>query len=161
LTARAALRLGLVAAGAAAAIAAQGGARFTWENAGVLLRHPAHQTAAALGGALAVAGAALSTRPSRLPAALLASAALLLAVQGARRLAWRVEAVEAGLHERTLSGWTRIAWGDVVRVQPGRDRLHVLARSGREIAIATGGMDAEERTRLERTIARRVREANR
>jgi hypothetical protein len=155
-----ALGIALLAAAAVAALAAQGGARLTWENAGVRLQHPPHQAAAALGVAAALAGAALSARPGRLAAALLAAAAVALASQGVRRLVWRVDAVQAGLHERTLSGWTRIDWREVERVQPGPDRIRLRARSGAEIAIATGEMEAEDRTRLERTIARRVREAN-
>jgi hypothetical protein len=39
--------------------------------------------------------------------------------------------------------------------------LRLRARDGREIVVETRGFSAEDRTRLERTIARRVREAAR
>ena len=87
------------------------------------------------------------------------AAAAALAVLGAQRLAWRVEAVEAGLHERTLTGWTRVAWRDVELVEPRPDAIRLRARDGTSIAVATRGFAPEDRTRLERTIARRVKEA--
>jgi hypothetical protein len=160
LTARTAVRVALLALAAAGATAALGSPRFTWENAGLRLDHPPHRGTAALLGGAALAGAALSGRSRRAAAAGLAAAAA-LAVLGVHRLAWKVEAVEAGLGERTLAGWTRIAWPDVERVEPRPDALRVRARDGSEIVVGARGFSPEERTRLERTIARRVRETAR
>jgi len=158
LKARTAVRVALLALAATATVAALGPPRFTWENAGLRIDHPRHRGAAALLAATALAGAAVSGRSRRAAVAGLATAAA-LGVLGAHRLAWRVEAVEAGLHERTISGWTRIAWRDVELVEPRPEALRLRARGGREIVVGARGFSAEDRTRLERTIARRVREA--
>ena len=157
--ARTAVRLALLALAASAATAVTLAApRFTWENEGLAVRHPPHQAAAALLGAAALAAAALSgTRRSARVFGL--AAAVALAVLGAQRFAWRVEAVEAGLHERTLTGWTRVAWPEVELVEPRPDAIRLRARNGTSIAVATRSFAPADRTRLERTIARRVREA--
>jgi hypothetical protein len=160
LTARTAVRVTLLCLAVIGAAAALGSPRFTWENEGLRVAHPPHRGAAALVGAAALAGAALSGR-SRLVAAAGLAAAVALALLGAQRLAWRVEAVEAGLGERTIAGWTRIAWPDVERVEPRPDALRVQARDGRGIVVGARAFSAEDRTRLERTIARRVRETAR
>jgi hypothetical protein len=160
LSARTAVRVTLLALAAAGAVAAFGSPRFTWENEGLRVEHPPHRGVAALLGASALAGAALSGRSRRVAAVGLAAAAA-LGLLGAHRLAWRIEAVEAGLHERTIAGWTRIAWRDVERVEPRPEALRVRARDGRETVVGARGFSAEDRTRLERTIARRVREAAR
>jgi len=158
LTTRTAVRVALLALAAAATAIALAAPRFTWQNAGLTLRHPPHQGAAALLGAAALAAAALSG--ARRPAAVfaLAGAASLVAL-GVQRLAWRVEAVDAGLHERTFTGWTRVSWREVELVEPRPDAIRLRARNGTSIAVATGSFAPEDRTRLERTIARRVREA--
>jgi hypothetical protein len=160
LKARTGVRAALLALAAGAAVAALGAPRFTWQNEGLRVEHPSPQGAAALLGATALAAVAVSGRSRGVVAVGLAAAAA-LAVLGAHRLAWRVEAVEAGLHERTLTGWTRVAWRDVEVVEPRANALRVGARGGALIVVDTHGFDAEERTRLERTVARRVREAAR
>ena len=160
MSARTAVRVTLLALAAAGAVAAFGSPRFTWENAGLRVEHPPHRGLAALLGASALAGAVLSGRSRPVAAAGLAAAAA-LGLLGAHRLAWRIEAVETGLRERTIAGWTRIAWRDVERVEPRPEALRVRARDGREIVVGARGFSAEDRTRLERTIARRVREAAR
>ncbi len=160
--ARTAVRVVLLVLAAAAAAAALAAPRFTWENAGLAVQHPPHHGGAALVGAAALAAAALSgTRTRRPVAALMLAAAAALATLGAQRLAWRVEAVEAGLHERTLAGWTRVAWREVELVEPRPNAIRLRARDGTTIAVATGSFAPEDRTRLERTIARRVKEAAR
>jgi hypothetical protein len=160
LTSRTAVRVTLLALAAAATVAAFGSPRFTWENAGLRVDHPPHRGAAALLAAAAFAGAALSGR-SRPTAAVGLAAAAALGLLGAHRLAWRIEAVEGGLHERTIAGWTRLAWSDVELVEPRPEALRLRARGGREVVVSARGFSTEDRTRLERTIARRVREAAR
>lgn len=161
LTARPALRLALVALAAAATVVALAAPRFTWENAGLTVQHPPHQGIAALLGAAALAAAALSgaRRPAAVFALAAAVALVALVALGAQRLVWRLEAVEAGLHERTLTGWTRVAWREVELVEPRPRAIRLRARDGTSISVATRAFAAEDRTRLERTIARRVREA--
>ena len=160
MSARTAVRIALLALAAASATAAFGPPRFTWQNEGLRIDHPAHRGVAALVAASAVAAAALSGRSRPAAVAGLAIAAG-LAVLGVHRLAWRVEAVQDGLHERTIAGWTRIAWSDVERVATRPEALRLRARDGTEIVVSGRGFAAEDRTRLERTIARRVREAAR
>jgi hypothetical protein len=160
LTARTAVRLALLALAAAAAVFAFGSPRFTWQNEGLRVDRPPRQGAAALVAASAVVAAALSGRSRPIAGAGLAAAAA-LGVLGVSRLAWRVEAVQDGLHERTIAGRTRIAWSDVERVEPRPETIRLRARDGTEIVVSTRGFAAEDRTRLERTIARRVREAAR
>lgn len=158
LRARTAIRASLLVLAGGAAALALGAPRFTWENAGLAVRHPPHQGAAGLLGATALTAVALSA--TRRSAAVLAvAAAAALASLGAQRLSWRVEAVEAGLHERTLTGWTRVAWRDVEIVEPRPDAIHLRARNGASITVPTRSFAPEDRARLERTIARRVREA--
>ena len=158
MTTRTAVRVALLALAAAATAVALAAPRFTWENEGVTVQHPSHQSAAALLGAATLAATALScTRRPATVSALAAAGAL--AALGAQRLAWRVEAFEGGLHERSLTGWTRVAWRDVELVEPRPDDIRLRARSGTSITVVTRSFSPEDRTRLERTIARRVREA--
>ncbi len=160
MTARTTVRLALLAVAAAATVFAFGSPRFTWQNEGLRVDHPPRQGAAALVAASAVAAAALSGRSRPVAAAGLVAAAA-LGVLAVSRLAWKVEAVQDGLHERTIAGRTRIAWSDVERVEPRPETIRLRARDGTEIVVSTRGFAAEDRTRLERTIARRVREAAR
>ena len=156
---RAAGRAALLAFAAAAAAFALGPPRLLWENEGLRLQHPPGHAVAALLGAAALAAIALPPRPRAIPVLALA-AAFGLAGLAVQRLAWRVEAVEAGLHERTLAGWTRIAWRDVESVGSRGNAVVVRSRDGTAIALATRGFGADDRTRLERTVARRLREAS-
>jgi Bacterial PH domain len=160
LSARTAVRLALLVVAAAGTAAAFGSPRFTWQNEGLRVDHPPRRAVAALVAAAAVAAAGLSGRSRPAAAAGLAAAAA-LAVLGADRLVWRVEAVQDGLHERTVAGARTIAWSDVERVEPRPDALRLRARDGTEIVVRASGFAPEDRTRLERTIARRVREAAR
>jgi hypothetical protein len=159
LSPRTAVRTALLVLAAAAVPVALGPPRFTWENDGLRLQHPATQGVAALLGAGALLAAALPLRPRAL-AALGLAAACGLALLGAQRFVWRVEAVEAGLHERTLSGWTRIAWRDVERLDSRPGAVVLRSRGGPTVTLATRGFGGEDRTRLERTIARRLKEAS-
>jgi hypothetical protein len=158
LSSRTAVRVALLVVAVAAAAAAFGAPRFTWQNDGLRVDHPPWRGLAALVAGTAVAAAGLSGRSRPAAGAALAAAAALAAL-GAARLAWRVDAVQDGLHERTLAGSKAIAWRDVERVEPRPDALRLRARDGTEIVVAASGFAPEDRTRLERTIARRVREA--
>ena len=158
MTGRSAVRAALLALAAAAVAVAGGGPRLTWENAGLRVDHPPHQGAAAALAAGAMVGASW---PSRRRAAGVVGLAVAAALAGlaAHRLAWRVEAVDAGLRERTLAGWSAIAWRDVEAVEPSAEALSLRGREGQRLDVATRGFRAEDRTRFERTLARRVREA--
>jgi hypothetical protein len=160
LSARTTVRLALLVIAAGSAFFAFGPPRFTWQNEGLRVDRPPGQGAAALVAASALAAASVSGRSRPLAAAGIAAAAA-LAVLGVSRLAWEVEAVQDGLHERTIAGRTRIAWSDVERIEPRQETIRLRARDGTEIVVSTRGFAAEDRTRLERTIARRVRDAAR
>jgi hypothetical protein len=148
----------LLLAGAATVYSA-GPPRFTWANAGLRVDHPPLQGAAAVAGALLLALAAIGMRPRAL-LVLCVSAAAGLGLLGTERLAWRLEAVDAGLNERTTLGWTRLGWQDVASVDSRPEALIVRSRAGGALTLDTRAYPADERSRLERTIARRVREAS-
>jgi hypothetical protein len=133
--------------------------RFTWGNAGLEIRHPPTQGMAALAGATALALAVTGLRPLRLRLAGGAAAAFLLAL-GAERLAWRLDAIEAGLVQQSLLGRTRLAWADVERVDYRRSGLVVTGRNGTRLSVPTSGFLPEDRARLERTVTRRIRETS-
>lgn len=157
---RRAARLLLLVIAVVLATLALGAPRFTWANEGVIIEHPLAQSAAALGAALALAAAGFGLRP-RAAAVAAGLAAAALAVLGARQLAWRIDAVEAGLHERSLGRSVDLAWSEVELVEPRAGRVTLRARDGTIVVIGTSRFAPDERVRLERTIARRVREAAR
>ena len=64
-----------------------------------------------------------------------------------------------GLSLRDLRGSRRLAWRDVTRVEPEAHSLSLQGRGGERVDIDTSGFAAEQRASLERTVARRVREA--
>jgi hypothetical protein len=139
---------------------ALGAPRFTWANEGVIIDHPWSQPAAAAAAAAAAGTCTFVARPRplRLASAL---AALLLLTLAAWQLRFRIDAVEEGLQKRTLAGSARFAWNELVRVEPRASEITVHSRDGGTITIATGRFAPEDRNRLERTIARRVKEASR
>jgi hypothetical protein len=148
----------LVLAGVAAAYAF-GPLRFTWRNSGLLVDHPPAQAAAAVAGAVLLGAAAFRARPPFLPI-VGGAVAFGLCVLGAERLVWRLEAVDAGLSERTALGSTRMGWKEIASVNLQPDALVLRARNGATLFVVTRSYPAEQRSRLERTIARRVREAS-
>jgi hypothetical protein len=129
------------------AAVALGAPRFTWANEGVIIDHAWSQPAAAAAAAVAVGAYAWLARPRPLGVAS-ALAAL------------RIEAVEDGLQKRTLRSSVRFAWTELVSVEPRANAITVHSRGGGTISIATGRFAPEDRNRLERTIARRVKEAS-
>lgn len=160
MTRRRAVRLLLLLLAVALTTLALGAPRFTWANEGVRVEHPRAQPAAALGAALALGAAAFGARPRGLVvAAGLAAAALTgLAVH---QLRWRLDAVAAGLHQRSLGGAVRLIWSDIEAVEPRDGTVTLRARDGTKLVIGTSSFAPDERIRLERTIARRVKEAAR
>ncbi len=139
---------------------ALGAPRFTWANEGVIIDHPWSQPAAAAAAAVAAGASAFLARPRPLGVAAAALAALLLVALAAWQVRFRIDAVEEGLQKRTLAGSVRFAWKERVRVEPRPSEITVHSRDGGTISIATGRFAPEDRNRLERTIARRVKEAS-
>ena len=80
-------------------------------------------------------------------------------ILGLHRLAYRLEVGAAGVSVRDLRGSRRLAWRDVTRVEPEPHSLFLQGRGGDRVDIDTTGFTAEQRASLERTVARRVREA--
>jgi len=158
LSKRGAARLLLLLLAVALTALALGAPRFTWANDGVVVDHPRTQPAAALAAALALGAAAFGVRPRFfVVAAGLGSAALV--GLGARQLAFRLDAVEVGLHQRSLGGVVQLRWSDIEAVEPRDGSVTLRARGGQKLVIGTTRFAPDERVRLERTIARRVTEA--
>jgi hypothetical protein len=160
LTAGRAIRLLLLLVAVALTVLALGAPRFTWANDGVVIDHPRRQPLAALGAALALGVAAFRARPRSLVVAAGAGAVALVAL-GARQLAWRIDAVETGFHERSLGSAVQLGWSEIEVVEPREGTVTLRARNGQKVVIGTARFAPDERIRLERTIARRVREATR
>jgi hypothetical protein len=153
-----AVRLLLLVLALVLTLVAFGSPSFTWGNAGVRVQHPWAQAVAAFGAALALAGAAFGlVRPAGRVALGLAAAGL--AALCAHHLAWRLEAVETGVIQRSLRGAVSLRWSEIVAVEPRAGAVTLRSRTGEQLVIATSRFQADERVRLERTIARRVREA--
>ena len=135
-----------------------GSPSFTWGNEGVRVQHPWAQAVAAFGAALALVGAAFGfERPA--PRVALGLAAAALVGLSADHLAWRFEAIDAGVNERSLRGAVSLSWNEIVSVEPSIGAVTLRSRSGKRLVIGTSRFEPDERVRLERTIARRVREA--
>ena len=160
MTARRAARLLLPLVAVALTAVALGAPRFTWANDGVVVDHPRTQPLAALGAALALGAAAFGARPRWLVVAAGVGAMGLVGL-GARRLAWRIDAVEAGFQERSLGRVVHLGWSDIEAVEPRDGSVTLRARGGTTVVIGTTRFAPDERIRLERTIARRVLEAAR
>jgi hypothetical protein len=143
----------------AAAVFAAGPPRFMWTNTGLIVDHHPAQGAAAVAASALLALAAAGSRP-RAVAVIGGAVAVMLTLAGAERLVWRLEAADKGLRERSLLGWSEIPWGDVDSVEPSPRALVLRERGGRAISISTSAYPPEQLTRLERTVARRVREAS-
>ena len=157
MTRRAAAPFALLAAAVAALVLALGPPRLVWENEGLRMDHPPRRAVAAFAGAAALAAAPLGLR--RRYRALGAAAAIAGCILGAERLSWRVEVVENGVSARGLRGATRVSWGEVEAVEPSAQAVTLRGRGGNALEVSTRGFTAEDRTRFERTVARRVKEA--
>ena len=160
MSSRRAVRLLLLALSAVLILVALGPPSFTWANDGVRVQHPWAQGLAALGAALALAAAALGARPRGLQIAAGAAATALVGLS-AQRLAWRIDAIDSGLHRRSLGGSLSLRWSEIEAVEPRDGSLTLRGRDGTRLVIATARFAVDERIRLERTIARRVKESAR
>jgi hypothetical protein len=132
--------------------------RVLWLNAGLEIAHEWTHGAAAILAAVAAAGmaAVLKNRAGQVVAVL---GALALGVLAAQRLAYRVDAVQDALSLRTVLGTTRIPWSAVTRMDAAPTHLTAVSTNS-AIRIGTAGLSADERAALERTVARRIREAD-
>jgi hypothetical protein len=155
-------RLLLAGAGAASALLAlvswRALPRLTLSNAGIRVDH---SLAAPLFALLAAAGAAtlaytLRQRALRGVAALAAAALLLF---GLDRAAFRIEADDSGLAVRGLTGARRAPWREVTEVRSEQQGLTIVSRDRPALRMGTGSLSPEQRASLERTIARRLRDA--
>lgn len=154
-------RAGLAAAGLALAAAglwqATRPAALTLSNSGLSAAYP---PAAAWGALAAAAGLALvlaALPPGRLRLLPVVPALLFVLLAG-ERACYRIEAGRETLSVRGLGGREQVPWKAVEAVQPEEDGLRV--RAGQlELRLRLGPLDPAERPSLERTIARRVREA--
>ena len=137
---------------------ALGPPRAVWLNTGLRIDYPWSRGAAAFAAVLGAAGlAVLATHPVLRFLATVGAGVLALA--GATLLFYRLEALDEALVERRLLGTTRLAWPEIASVSPQADAVIVTGRS-LEIRIDTGPLPPDLRASLERTIARRVREAS-
>jgi len=158
MSSRRAVRLLLLVLALVLTFMAFGSPSFTWGNEGVRVQYPWAQAVAAFGAALALAGAAFGfERPA--PRVALGLAAAAFVALSAHHLAWRFEAIEAGVNERSLRGAVSLRWNEIVAVEPTAGAVTLRSRSGKRLVIGTSRFEPDERIRLERTIARRVREA--
>jgi hypothetical protein len=151
----AAIGLGLLAAGGWRSLATP---RLTLVNTGLRIDYPWPQALALLAAALGLGLLAWAvTRPWLRWTAV--AAALAVATAAGARLAYRLEADRGGIQDRGLLGSTRLEWKDVQRVTPGPALLLLWGAGDTQVRIDTGGFNPEQRAMLERSIARRVREA--
>ncbi len=144
--------------GAVALYFSLGPPRVLWLNAGLTLAYEWTKGVSALVAAAAAAAMAFAApkRPARVVAFLAAAA---LTVFGGGRLLYRVDAVAEALSVRTILGTTRIPWKAVTRVDTTPGHLTAVAE-GAAIRIGTASLSADERAALERSVARRLREAD-
>lgn len=149
----------LLAVAVLGTVLALGTPRFTWLSSGLRIDHPWPRGVAALAGSLGLVVLAWATprTAARLVLAFLASGLLVL---GLDRLAWRVDASDASLARRSLLGSQNVRWNDVAHVQLTDSAIVVTARDATRLGIGTARFHPDDRARLERTIARRVREAS-
>jgi hypothetical protein len=132
--------------------------RFTLVNTGLRLDYPPSRGIAAL---VAAAGAGVCAGVvRRLWLRLVAGAvALLLLVWGADLLAYRLEADGQALSVRSFGRGLALPWRDVKQVQIGPRLVVVTGAADAQIQVATDGFTPDQRATIERTIARRVGEA--
>ena len=131
--------------------------RFTWGNAGLRIDYP--QAAAGWAIAAALAAQLLSLGLARGLRLAAAGVSVLLLADTAQLARYRVAIEDPGITERWLLGTKTLLWRDVARVESGSRLVVVWGRAEEQVRIDASGFPAEDRARLDRTIARRVRES--
>ncbi len=139
-------------------LVAWGPLRAVWLNAGLRIDYPWPRGASALVAAGGAGGLAALARPGALRL-LAAAVSIVLGLLGAGLLLYRLEALDEGLVERRLLGTVRLAWSDVTGVQTEPEAL-LVAGAATRVRIDTTQLSPDQRASLERTIARRLREAS-
>ena len=134
-----------------------GSPRITLVNDAVWVDYPQRLGVA---GLVAAAGAALvaAALSRRAPRILCAILALACALAGLDRLVYRLETGAGGLISHGLFGATRLAWGEITRVESGPDVVVVWGSGDAQIRVGTASFKPEQRAALDLAIARRVRE---
>ena len=153
--AAAALGLVLLVAGALYGL---GGPRLTMVNTGLHIEYPWARGLALLAASLGTALWAWAL-PRRWMRGIAAAATLVSAVAALGRFAYHLDAGPAGIEDRDLMGSTRVTWKDVRRVDAGPALILVWGPGDAQVRVGTAGFGPEQRAILERTISRRVREA--
>jgi hypothetical protein len=135
---------------------AVGATELTVHNNAMTVAYPAlYAGGASLAAAGAFGLAALYRRWARYAAAAAGAAALLFALQ---RLTFRLEAGNEGLVTREFGLTHRVPWREIAQVDVGADGTFVVTADARRISMDTG-LPAESAAIINRTVARRVREA--
>ena len=156
------IRIALLAIGAiafvAGASASQGPPVLTLLNTGLSVHHPWRHPVGALG---ATAGAALLAwaSPRRWAQIIFVALGALSIVVAIHLTAYRIDADQTGLASRGLFGATRIPWPDVAGVDGDANQVVVTGKDQTKIRVDTTDFRPDQRATLDRTIARRVREA--
>jgi hypothetical protein len=134
-----------------------GATQLTVHNNAMRVDYPSGYAA---GAVFAAAGffvmAALLRRP-RLRYAVAGAGMLALAL-AAQRLTYRLEASNDALITREFGVTRRVAWRDIAEITVGTDGTFVVMADARRIAMDTG-LPPDEAAMINRTVARRVREA--
>jgi hypothetical protein len=136
----------------------EGPPRLTLSNTGLGIDYPTLRALAALAAAAGAAALAVVVPRRALGVAAVVAAAA-FSIFGLHRLVFRLGVGQGGLFLRDLSGSRRMAWRDVTRVEPQPHTLELLGHGPERLEIDTSSFTAEQRASLERTIARRVKEA--
>ncbi len=131
--------------------------RMLWLNTGLRIAYAWTRGAGALAAAAGAAGLAAALRP-RAGRVVAGVVAVLLAAFAAERFAYRADVVEDAIAVRTLAGASRLPWTDVTHVESILGAMTVIT-AGKTLSVPTSSLSAEQRAALERTVARRVREA--
>lgn len=137
---------------------AWGFARLTVLNDAMSVAYPSVQ---AVGAGVAALGALVLAsrvrrRGIRWVAAAVALGALLLAAQ---RAGYRLEAASSALVSRHFGVTRRLPWREIAQLQVEPDGAFVVTPDAHRIAVDTG-LSADEAAIINRTVARRVREAS-
>jgi hypothetical protein len=153
----------VLAAGAAVALVAcgvlsMGAPRLVVLNNGIEVAYPLRLGLFALGAA-AGALALVALAPGRRARLAAAAAAVLALVFSLERIGYRLEASRDGLAARHYGWTTRLGWNEISQVTVGL-RGTELVTSRKRIALDISALPANDAAIINRTIARRISEAN-